>query len=89
MLHRRNFSIASPYGRGGGVADGEGLLLPLSPAIAGALPKEEPMNKAFYSTTWGGGLCILKATIKTAESTALGGDLFIRAIYRRTSRDLK
>ena len=32
---------ASPFGRGGGVADGEGKTA-LSPAIAGALPEGEP-----------------------------------------------
>ena len=38
---------ASPFGRGGGVADGEGKSwreYPLSPAIAGALPKGEPKD---------------------------------------------
>ena len=32
---------ASPFGRGGGEADGEGKTA-LSPAIAGALPEGEP-----------------------------------------------
>ena len=32
---------ASPFGRGGGVADGEGKTA-LSPATAGALPEGEP-----------------------------------------------
>ena len=36
-------SIASPFGRGGGEADGEGNIHALSPAIAGALPKGEPL----------------------------------------------
>ena len=37
---------ASPFGRGGGVADGEGELrqYSLSPAIAGALPMGEPLD---------------------------------------------
>ena len=37
---------ASHLGRGGGVADGEGSLTALSPAIAGALPKGEPSVRA-------------------------------------------
>ena len=42
---------ASPFGRGGGVADGEGKSwreYPLSPAIAGALPKGEPLDAVVH-----------------------------------------
>ncbi len=47
LCYNRDNEKASPFGRGGGVADGEGRMereYTLSPAIAGALPKGEPLG---------------------------------------------
>ena len=57
-----------PFGRGGGEADGEGKSwreYSLSPAIAGALPKGEPLNSRSLRGM-GLALCLCKTKAKPA-----------------------